>query len=83
MLLADIAQASGALDRAVAHYTAVFTELAGLPAAESALYAAARVELRRTRTAAARALLARYLDRHPAGRYADDVRRQLAALPKE
>ncbi|MBX3158687.1 MAG: hypothetical protein KF773_22150 [Deltaproteobacteria bacterium] len=83
MLLADIAQASGALDRAVAHYTAVFTELAGLPAAESALYATARVELRRTRTAAARALLARYLDRHPAGRYTDDVRRQLAALPKE
>jgi tetratricopeptide (TPR) repeat protein len=81
ILLADIAQASGELALAARRYTAVADTFTGGPAAESALYAAARIELRRGRTAAARTLLARYLDRHPAGRYADDVRRELDALP--
>jgi hypothetical protein len=81
ILLADIAQASGALDVAVARYTAVATAFAEAPAAESALYAVARIELRRGRPAAARAHLERYLERYPTGRYADDVRRDLASLP--
>jgi hypothetical protein len=79
--LGDIAQASGDLALAARRYTAVADDFAGAPSAESALYAAARVELRRGRTAAARALLERYLDHHPDGRYADDVRRELSALP--
>ncbi|HMG55427.1 MAG TPA: hypothetical protein VK601_18145, partial [Kofleriaceae bacterium] len=78
IFLADLAQASGALDRAVTRYLAVAAEFADLPVAESALYAAARVELRRSRTGAARAVLERYLARYPAGRYADDARRELA-----
>ncbi|HUQ06564.1 MAG TPA: tetratricopeptide repeat protein [Kofleriaceae bacterium] len=80
IFLGDIAQATGDLALAARRYTAVADTFAGEPAAESALYAVARIELRRGRTAAARALLARYLDRHPAGRYADDVRRELDAL---
>ncbi len=80
-LLADVAQASGDLEQAVTRYLAVATELADLPAAESALYAAARIELRRARRAAARALLTRYLDRYPSGRYAGDVRRHLTSTP--
>jgi hypothetical protein len=79
--LGDIAQATGDLALAARRYAAVADSLDGEPAAESALYAAARVELRRGRTAPARALLVRYLDRHPVGRYADDVRRELDALP--
>jgi len=78
IFLADLAQVSGALDRAVTRYLAVAAEFADLPVAESALYAAARVELRRSRTGAARAVLERYLARYPAGRYADDARRELA-----
>jgi TolA-binding protein len=81
ILLAEVAQAQGALELAVTRYLAVATQLSDLPAAESALYAAARIELRRTRAAAARALLTRYLDRYPRGRYAVDARRELAALP--
>jgi TolA-binding protein len=79
--LGDIAQASGDLALATRRYTAVADGFAGAPSAESALYAAARVELRRGRAAAARALLTRYLDQHPAGRYADDVRRELGSTP--
>ena len=81
IFLADVAQAAGALDRAVERYLAVATEFADLPAGESALYAVARIELRRSRTAAGRAVLVRYLARYPSGRYADDARRQLAGSP--
>ena len=80
-LLADIAQAGGDLALAVTRYTGVAAKFAELPAAESALYAAARVELRRARRAEARALLTQYLDRYPSGRYAGDVRRQLTSSP--
>jgi TolA-binding protein len=79
--LGDIAQASGDLAQAARRYTAVADDFAAAPTAESALYAAARVELRRGRTAAARTLLTRYLDQHPNGRYADDVRRELRSTP--
>ena len=81
MFLADVAQASGKLEVAALRYGAVATDFADLAAGESALYAAARVELRRGRKDAARALFARYLDRYPNGRYADDVRRQHPATP--
>lgn len=80
MLLAEIAQGAGKADLAIERYTAVADAFRGTAAAESALYAAARVELKRRDTAAARALLGRYLDRYPTGRYADDARRELAAI---
>ncbi|MFN0245363.1 MAG: hypothetical protein ACKV2T_00560 [Kofleriaceae bacterium] len=80
VLLADIAQGAGNLDLATTRYTEVATKFADAPAGESALYAAARIELRRSRTVEATALLSRYLARYPEGRFASDVRRQLAAI---
>jgi hypothetical protein len=77
MFLADLAQASDALDVAVARYTAVARDFADLAVAESALYAAALIESRRGHPAAARTLRERYLATYPTGRYADDVQRQL------
>lgn len=76
IFLADVAQAAGDLELAVTRYETVATKFAELPAAESALYAGARIELRRGRQSAAQVLLDRYLDRYPTGRYADDVRQQ-------
>jgi len=81
MFLAEVAHASGALELAVERYLAVAARFGALPAGESALYAAARIELRRARVATARELLTRYLARYPAGRYANDARRELATLP--
>jgi tetratricopeptide (TPR) repeat protein len=74
MFLADLAQASGNLGTAVTRYQTVATKFADLPAAESALYAAARIEARRGRRDAARALYDQYLERYANGRYAEDVR---------
>ena len=74
MFLADLAQATGNLAVAVSRYETVATKFADLPAAESALYAAARIEARRGRVDAARALFDRYLQTYPNGRYAGDVR---------
>lgn len=73
VVLAECAQASGRLDDAVARYRAIAARFADLPAAESALFAAARIEASRGRTA----LLRQYLDRYPAGRFVVDARRQL------
>jgi hypothetical protein len=81
MFLAEVAQASGALDIAVDRYVAIANDLADLAVAESALYAAARIEARRGRAAAAKKLLEHYLATYPAGRYADDVQRQLTTEP--
>jgi hypothetical protein len=74
MFLADLAQASGNLGTAVTRYQTVATKFVDLPAAESALYAAARIEARRGRSDAARALYDQYLERYANGRYAEDVR---------
>ena len=81
MFLADLAQATGNLALAVTRYEAVATTFAELPAAESALYAAARLEHRRGRDDAARTLFDRYLERYPNGRYVDDVRRHRRSPP--
>jgi tetratricopeptide (TPR) repeat protein len=81
IFLADVAQAAGKLELAVSRYETVATKFAELPAAESALYAGARIELRRGRLSEARILLDRYLDRYPTGRYADDARRQRTSSP--
>jgi outer membrane protein assembly factor BamD (BamD/ComL family) len=66
----------GNLAIASSRYEAVATKFSDLPAAESALYAAARIEARQKHDDAARALYDRYLANYPNGRYADDVRRQ-------
>jgi hypothetical protein len=81
VILADAAHARDDLERAVRRYRKVAETFSDLPAAESSLYAAARIELRRKRSVEARGLLERYLERYPTGRYADDVRRQLAPSP--
>jgi hypothetical protein len=81
MFLADLAQATGNLGTAVTRYETVAMKYADLPAAESALYAAARIEARRGRADAARALYDQYLQRYAKGRYADDVRDKRRQLP--
>jgi hypothetical protein len=83
VLLADIAQAEGKLDEAVAKYTAVANAFVDAPAGESALYAAARLEVRRARAPQAVALLEKYLARYPKGRYVVDVRRELETLQRK
>ncbi|MGE0404573.1 MAG: hypothetical protein AB7T06_48130, partial [Kofleriaceae bacterium] len=80
-ILADIAQASGQLDLAHTRYVEVATKFASLSAGESALYAAARLALRRGHDA--RPLLEQYLARYPRGRFVVDARRLLGSLPKE
>jgi hypothetical protein len=80
-ILADIAQASGNHDLASTLYREVADKFAALSAGESALFAAARLDVRRGRDA--RALLEQYLDRYPRGRFVDDARRLLGATPKE
>jgi hypothetical protein len=78
--LAEQAQSEGMLELAIERYTAVATTFAGAPQAESALYAAARLELRLGRTSRARSLLDTYLSRYPRGRYVEDVRRELLLI---
>lgn len=79
-ILAECAQATGALDDAVVRYEAIASRFADLPAGETALFAAARLEASRGRADAARTLSDRYLARYPSGRFADDARR-LRSLP--
>lgn len=78
MLLAECAQATGRLADALARYEAIASRFGDLPAAETALFAAARLESTRDRRSA-RALFERYLERYPSGRFADDARRELRA----
>jgi TolA-binding protein len=78
-LLAECAHAAGRLDDALSRYEAIAARFGDLPAGETALFAAARLEARRGRTDAARALFTRYLDRYPSGRFADDARRHARA----
>jgi tetratricopeptide (TPR) repeat protein len=73
-IFADCARAAGRLDDAVTRYEAIATKFADLPAGETALFAAARLEASRGRADAARVLVARYLTRYPAGRFVEDAR---------
>lgn len=77
-LLAECAQATGKPDDALARYEAIATRFADLPAGETALFAAARLQSTRDRDGA-RKTFERYLERYPAGRFAEDARRQLRA----
>ena len=78
LLLAECAQLRGRLDDAAARYTAITTRFGDLPAGETAWIALARLELKRGRTAEARRAFERYLQHHPAGRFATDAKRYLA-----
>ena len=78
LVMAECAQARGDLDLALARYAEIADRYADLDAGETAVFAAGRLEARRGRTDAARALFMQYLDRHPAGRFAGDARRELA-----
>jgi hypothetical protein len=77
-LLAECAQATGKLDVALTRYEAIASRFADLPAGETALFAAARLQSGRD-AAAGRKLFERYLEHYPAGRFAEDARRQLGA----
>jgi ferric-dicitrate binding protein FerR (iron transport regulator) len=76
-LLAEVALLSGQVDRAIRHYRLVASRHPGSLQGEAALFAAARLEARRGRAAAADELLQRYRERYPRGRFADEVERKL------
>jgi ferric-dicitrate binding protein FerR (iron transport regulator) len=79
-LVAECRQASGRLGEALRLYDVIASRFADLPAGETAAIAAARIEVARGRAGDARKRFERYLERYPAGRYADDARRQREAL---
>jgi TolA-binding protein len=79
-LLADCAQASGQPDKAARLYRQIAERHRDLPAGETALFAAARLEANRGQRRSARALLELYLDRYPGGRFEPDARARLRAL---
>jgi TolA-binding protein len=78
-ILAESAHAAGRLDEALRRYEAIASRFGDLPAGETALFAAARLEGSRDRTDAARALFERYLERYPSGRFAGEARRRTRA----
>lgn len=73
-LLAECALLEGRRNEAITAYLDVAKRFDGLPAAETALYAATRLET----GSRERALLERYLRRHPSGRFAREARDRLA-----
>lgn len=79
-LRAEIALANGDLATAVDRYRSIARRFGAYPQGESALFAAARLESKRGRTAAARALLERYRARYPRGRFAREVAHKLRLL---
>lgn len=79
-LQAECALIRGDLVTAVSTYRAVAERYKGLPAAENALFAAARIEYTRGDRAAASALLEGYLREYPHGRFRKEVIRRLKAL---
>jgi hypothetical protein len=79
-LRAECALVDGDQGAAVEAYLRVARAFSELPAGENALYAAARLEAERQRSAAAAQLLERYLDRYPQGRFEREARARLRAL---
>lgn len=68
-LLADVARVAGDRDLAIRLYLEVARAFPQQPDGESALFEAARLEVRARRTDAARGLLREYLERYPRGRF--------------
>jgi len=79
-LQAECALIRGDLAAATATYQDVAVRYKGLPAAENALFAAARIENTRGDKAETIALLERYLREYPNGRFRKEVVRRLKAL---
>ena len=79
-LLAECAGASGDGARAVRLYLDVARQFSTLPAAENALFAAARTEDRVGASDAAQRLFTDYLRRYPGGRFRDEAERHLLRL---
>lgn len=79
-LRAECALVDGDHAAAIEAYLRVARSFGDLPAGENALYAAARLEAERQRSAAAAQLLERYLDRYPHGRFEREARARLRAL---
>ncbi|RLB65890.1 MAG: hypothetical protein DRI90_00775 [Deltaproteobacteria bacterium] len=79
-LLAECAMLSGDEAAAARRYAEVARKFPGLPAGETALYAAARAQQEAGHDAAASASLRKYLKRYPKGRFAAEAQRRLSAL---
>lgn len=79
-LRAECALVGGDLTAAVEAYLRVARAYANLPAGQNALFAAARLESERGRSAAAAGLLERYLARYPRGRFVKEARTRLREL---
>jgi len=82
-LRAECSLVDGDVAAAVRQYLQVTDGFGRLPAAQNALFAAARLEAERGRRAHAAELFARYLARYPQGSLANDAARRLAALGGE
>jgi tetratricopeptide (TPR) repeat protein len=79
-LRAECALVSGDLGTAIEAYLRVARTYAHHPAGQNALFAAARLEAERGRSAAAITLLERYLSRYPNGRFEKEARMRLREL---
>jgi TolA-binding protein len=66
----------GEFAQARAAFVRVADQFAPLPAAETALFEAARIEAEHGQPARARALLQRYLTRYPSGSFVIEARRR-------
>lgn len=79
-LRAECALVEGDLGAAIEAYLRVAHAFSHDPAGQNALFAAARLEAERGRSAAAAALLERYLARYPNGRFVKEARTRLREL---
>jgi hypothetical protein len=79
-LRAECALVEGDLGAAIEAYLRVARAFGGDAAGQNALFAAARLEAERGRSAAAAALLERYLARYPKGRFVEEARARLREL---
>jgi hypothetical protein len=79
-LRAECSIVDGDVGAAVRQYLQVAEGFGRLPAAQNALFAAAKLEAERGRRTRAAELFARYLARYPHGSLADDAARRLGAL---
>jgi hypothetical protein len=79
-LRAECAVVEGNKQAAVSAYLQVAHDFAQLPAGETALFAAARLEAEGKHGAAAARWLARYLARYPAGRFVKEAQARLREL---
>jgi TolA-binding protein len=83
MLQGDCALVEGDAGGAVRAYLDVSRRFAGLRSAETALFAAARVESNRGNRSAARELLLSYRSRYPAGQFKSEVDARLKMLDQK